>query len=83
MPTREHPFTPPVPAAIRMTKYRHRRRQGLLVVQVAIRPEVVIELIEEGRLPREDAEDPVAVGNALAKKVNNLAPGEPTTQDID
>ena len=83
MPPRTRPLTPAELAAIRMTKYRHRRRQGLLAVRTAICPEAVTELIEEGWLPREKAEDPVAVGNALAEQINARALDEPPTQDID
>ena len=82
-PRRKPPLTPAELAAIRMTKYRYRRRQGLLAVRTAICPEAVTELIEEGRLPREKAEDPVAVGKALAEQINDRALDKPTTQDID
>ena len=83
MPSRTLPSSPAERAAIRMRKYRRRRRQGLLAVRTAIRPEVVTSLIEEGWLSREEAEDLVAVGNALAEQINDRALGNPTTEDID
>ena len=83
MPPRIPPSTPAELAAIRMRKYRRRRRQGLLAVRAEIRTEVVTALVEQGWISREEVEDPVAVGNALAELVNDWALGKPTTQGID
>lgn len=53
-------------AAERMRRARERRRSGLLVAQVEVTFDMVDELIERGKLSAWDAQDPQAIGAAIA-----------------
>lgn len=64
-------------AAERQRRWRERAREGRLVVQIEVSPEVVDALVDAGRLGQWDERDRTAVGDAIAKLTDEWA------QDID
>jgi hypothetical protein len=63
---KQAPSNPPVShAAVRMRRYRARRREGLRLVQVLLREREVDALIGSGWLEEQSRNDPNAVIDAL------------------
>ena len=62
-------------SAARQRRYRARRADGKIVVKVTVDAvDMAEELIAAGWLSRADADDPVAIGEALERAVVRILP---------
>ncbi len=55
----------PTPAAVRQRRYRARRRHGMRMLTVALRPECLERLVAEGWLNAEEAQDTAKICDAV------------------
>ena len=60
------PARAPTPAAERQRRYRARRRRGMRMLIVELRPECLERLVAEGWLNAEEAQDAAKVNDAVA-----------------
>jgi hypothetical protein len=72
--TESTPTTPLSPAAERMRRSRERRREGLRIVQFAVRDTEVDALVSHGLLDPARREDRASIARALGRLLDQIPP---------